>query len=120
MKPRLRPSFSKDCRKMAGLWMLPVTAGWNTLTDKISVMRQILRERPNDREALEEEVQWESTARSQSVYYSRLMRDVGVLVIQSTGAQTLIPDLADCPAPATEDRPIGETREYHPTPGKTL
>ena len=92
----------------------------NTLTDKISVMRQILRERPNDREALEEEVQWESTARSQSVYYSRLMRDVGVLVIQSTGAQTLIPDLADCPAPATEDRPIGETREYHPTPGKTL
>ena len=92
----------------------------NTLTDKISVMRQILRERPNDREALEEEVQWESTARSQSVYYSRLMRDVGVLVIQSPGAQTLIPDLADCPAPATEDRPIGETREYHPTPGKTL
>ena len=89
----------------------------NTLTDKISVMRQILRERPNDREALEEEVQWESTARSQSVYYSRLMRDVGVLVIQSTGAQTLIPDLADCPAPATEDRPIGETREYHPTSG---
>ena len=50
----------------------------NTITDKISVMRQILRERPNDREALEEEVQWESTARSQSVYYSRLMQDVGV------------------------------------------
>ena len=92
----------------------------NTLTDKISVMRQILRERPNDREALEEEVQWESTARSQSVYYSRLTRDVGVLVIQSPGAETLIPDSADCPAPATEDRPIGETREYHPTPGKTL
>ena len=92
----------------------------NTLADKISVMRQILRERPNDREALEEEVQWESTARSQSVYYSRLTRDVGALVIQSPGAQTLIPDLADCPAPATEDRPLGETREYHPTPGKTL
>jgi two-component system heavy metal sensor histidine kinase CusS len=92
----------------------------NTLTDKISVMRQILRERPNDWEALEEEVLWESTARSQSVYYSRLMRDVGALVIQSPGAQTLIPELADCPAPATEDQPLGETREYHPTPGKTL
>jgi hypothetical protein len=47
-------------------------------------------------------------------------RIAGALVIQSPGAQTLIPDLADCPAPATEDRPIGETREYHPTPGKTL
>ena len=39
----------------------------NTLADKISVIRQILRERPNDQEALEEEVQWESTARRQSV-----------------------------------------------------
>jgi hypothetical protein len=92
----------------------------NTLTDKISVMRQVLRERPNDREALEEEVQWESTARSQSVYYSRLTRDVGTLVIQSPGAQTLIPGLADCPAPVAEDRPLAEAREYHPIPGKTL
>jgi two-component system, OmpR family, heavy metal sensor histidine kinase CusS len=83
-------------------------------------MRQILRERPNDREALEEEVQWESTARSQSVYYSRLTRDVGTLVIQSPGAQTLIPGLADCPAPVAEDRPLAEAREYHPIPGKTL
>jgi len=32
----------------------------------------------------------------------------------------LIPDLANCPTPATEDRPLGETREYHPTSGKTL
>jgi two-component system heavy metal sensor histidine kinase CusS len=92
----------------------------NTLTDKISVMRQILRERPNDREALEEEVQWESTARSQSVYYSRLTQDVGTLVIQSPGAQTLIPGLADCPAPVAEDRPLAETREYHPIPGERL
>jgi two-component system heavy metal sensor histidine kinase CusS len=92
----------------------------NTITDKISVMRQILRERPNDREALEEEVQWESTARRQSVYYSRLKQDVGALVIQSPGAETLIPDLARCPPPATENRPLDETREYHPIPGQTL
>jgi two-component system, OmpR family, heavy metal sensor histidine kinase CusS len=92
----------------------------NTLTDKISVMREILRERPNDREALEEEVQWESTARRQSVYYSRLLRDSGALVIQSPGAQDLIPELSRCPSPAAESRSIGETEEVHRAPGRTL
>ena len=92
----------------------------NTLADKISVMRQILRERPNDQEALEEEVQWESTARRQSVYYSRLLQDDGTLVIQSHGAQDLIPELSLCPLPATEDRSIGETREFQSTPERTL
>src|ERR1700741_53396 len=92
----------------------------NTLADKISVMREILRERPNDQEALEEEVQWESTARRQSVYYSRLLRDNGTLVIQSPGAQDLIPELSRCPSPAAENRSIGETEEVHPAPGRTL
>ena len=92
----------------------------NTVADKISVMREILRERPNDREALEEEVQWESTARRQSVYYSRLLRDNGALVIESAGSQNLIPELAACPPPAPEDRPIGETREFRPTPERTV
>jgi two-component system heavy metal sensor histidine kinase CusS len=92
----------------------------NTLADKISVMRQILRERPNDQEALEEEVQWESTARSRSVYYSRLLQGNGTLVIQSVGAQDLIPELSLCPSPATEDRAIGETREFHREPERTL
>jgi two-component system, OmpR family, heavy metal sensor histidine kinase CusS len=68
------------------------TSARNTLADKISVMRQILSERPNDQEALEEEVKWESTARRQSIYYSRLLRDNGTLVIQSPGAQDLIPE----------------------------
>ena len=98
---------------------LEVTAR-NTLADKISVMRQILRERPNDQEALQEEVQWESTARSQSVYYGRLLQDNGALVIQSPGAQELIPEFSQCPSPATEDRSIGETREFQPPPGRTL
>ena len=92
----------------------------NTLADKISVMREILRERPNDHEALEEEVQWESTARSRSVYYSRLLREDGTLVIQSAGAQALIPQLSSCPEPVAEDRPIGETMTFHPMPEKTL
>ena len=92
----------------------------NTLADKISVMRQILRERPNDQEALEEEVQWESTARRQSIYYSRLLQDNGTLVIQSAGAQDLIPKLSLCPSAAPEDRAIGETGEFHPAPERTL
>ena len=92
----------------------------NTLADKISVMREILRDRPNDPEALEEEVQWESTARRQSVYYSRLLQENGALVIQSAGAQILIPALPLCPPPATEDRSIGETREFRLTAERTL
>src|SRR5260370_21941036 len=43
------------------------------LADKIAVLRQILRERPQDRNALEEEIEWESTARRQAGYYSRLI-----------------------------------------------
>src|SRR5579863_10300449 len=92
----------------------------NTLADKISVMREILRERPNDQEALEEEVQWESTARQSSVYYSRLLREDGTLVIQSSGAAGLIPKLSLCPTPAPENRPFGETREFRPAPERTL
>ena len=41
------------------------------LADKVAVLRQILRERPQDRNALEEEIEWESTARRQAVYYAR-------------------------------------------------
>ena len=92
----------------------------NTLVDKIAVMRQILRERPDDREALEEEVQWESTARHQSVYYARLLREGDDVVIQSPGAQDLLPGSREWPSPVAEDRPLGETREYHPTPGRTF
>src|SRR6202008_288927 len=92
----------------------------NTVADKISVMREILRERPNDQEALEEEVQWESTARRQSVYYSRLLRDNGTLVIQSPGAQDVIPELSQCPPPVAENRSIDEAREVHSAPERTL
>jgi len=92
----------------------------NAVADKISVMREILRERPDDREGLEEEVQLESTARHQSAYYGRLLRQNGALVIQSSGAESLIPDLSACPPPAAEDRPIGDTKEFHPTPERTL
>ena len=96
------------------------TSARDTLADKISVMRQILSERPDDQEALEEEVKWESTARRQSIYYSRLLRDNGTMVIQSPGAQDLIPELSQCPPPAAENRSIGETRDVQPTPGRTL
>ena len=104
-------------------WSLKESLGINarnTLADKISVMRQILSERPDDQEALEEEVKWESTARRQSVYYSRLLRENRTLVIQSPGAQDLIPELSRCPPPSAENQSIGETREVHPAPERTL
>jgi two-component system, OmpR family, heavy metal sensor histidine kinase CusS len=82
--------------------------------------RQILRERPDDEEALEEEVKWESTARHQSVFYGRLQLSDGTLVMQSPGAERLIPDSSKWPPVTNENQPLGETREYHPGPDKTM
>ena len=65
-------------------------------------------------------MKWESTARHQSVFYGRLEQNNGTLVIQSPGAQNLIPDPSRRPAAVDEDQPLGETREYHPAPGRTL
>ncbi|MBV8813092.1 MAG: heavy metal sensor histidine kinase [Verrucomicrobia bacterium] len=104
-------------------WCLKVSLDENarsTLADKISVLRQILRERPDDEEALEEEVKWESTARHQSVFYGRLQQNDGTLVMQSPGAENLIPDSSKCPPAANENQWLGETREYRPGPDKTM
>jgi two-component system, OmpR family, heavy metal sensor histidine kinase CusS len=104
-------------------WCLKASLDENarsTLADKISVLRQILRERPDDEEALEEEVKWESTARHQSVFYGRLQLSDGPLVMQSPGAEHLIPDSSKWPPATKENQSLGETREYHPGPDKTM
>src|SRR5580692_1209326 len=45
------------------------------LGDKLNVLRTMLRERPNDREALEEEVELETAARRYEQFYIRLLDD---------------------------------------------
>lgn len=52
------------------------------LMDKINVLRVLLRERPNDPGALQEEVQWEGSARQASKYYARIL-DGGYTLIET-------------------------------------
>src|SRR5258708_30417613 len=63
------------------------------LADKIAVLCQILRERPQDRNALEEEIEWESTARRQTGYYTRLILR-GRTIVESPDFRSLLPSHA--------------------------
>jgi two-component system heavy metal sensor histidine kinase CusS len=83
----------------------------NTLADKIAVLRQILRERPNDRNALEEEIEWESAARRQAVYYARLLLR-GRTIVESPGFRSLLPSNAIFPQPASSEQPISQITEF--------
>ena len=52
-------------------------------TDKVNVIRTILREQPRDREALREEVQLESAARTYDQFYIRLLDERGDVVMET-------------------------------------
>ncbi|HEY1808548.1 MAG TPA: heavy metal sensor histidine kinase [Acidobacteriaceae bacterium] len=51
------------------------------LADKLHVLRTILRERPNDRDALREEIELETAARRYQQFYIRLLDDHGVPIL---------------------------------------
>jgi two-component system heavy metal sensor histidine kinase CusS len=91
----------------------------NTLADKIAVLRRILLERPEDRNALEEEVEWESTARRQSVYYARLILR-GRTIVESPGFRSLVPISAIFPAAASSEQSISQITEFRASRGNTL
>jgi two-component system heavy metal sensor histidine kinase CusS len=91
----------------------------NILADKIAVLRQILRERPEDRNALEEEIEWESAARRQAVYFSRLILR-GRTIVESPGFRSLLPVNAVFPPAASLDQPIGNIRELRVPQGNTF
>jgi hypothetical protein len=90
----------------------------STLADKIAVLRQILREHPEDRNALEEEVEWESTARRQAVYYARLILG-GRTVVESPGFHS-IPSAVVFPPAASPNQSIGAIAERRAAHGKTF
>jgi hypothetical protein len=74
----------------------------HVVADKIAVLRQIIRERPSDRDALEEEVAWESSARREAVYYARLLlRDR--TIVESPGFKAALPNKVPFPDPAPID-----------------
>jgi two-component system, OmpR family, heavy metal sensor histidine kinase CusS len=55
------------------------------LGDKLHVLRTMLRERPNDREALEEEVELETAARRYEHFYIRLLDEKGKPLLTTPG-----------------------------------
>jgi two-component system, OmpR family, heavy metal sensor histidine kinase CusS len=91
----------------------------STLADKIAVLRQILRERPEDRNALEEEIEWESTARRQAVYYARLILH-GRTIVESPGFRSLLPSNAVFPQAESSEKPIGPITEFRASSGNTF
>ncbi|HET9378972.1 MAG TPA: heavy metal sensor histidine kinase [Chthoniobacterales bacterium] len=91
----------------------------STLADKIAVLRQILRERPEDRNALQEEVEWESTARRQAVYYARLISS-GRTIVESPGFRSLLPSTVVFPTAGSTDQSIGTVTEFRAAHGKTF
>src|SRR5258708_30270643 len=89
------------------------------LADKIAVLRQILRERPQDRNALEEEIEWESTARRQAVYYARLILR-GRTIVESPDFRSLLPSNAVFPPAGSSEQPIGKITEIRTAQGTTF
>lgn len=60
------------------------------LADKVHVLRAILRDRPDDASALEEEVELESAARRYEQFYVRLMDELGQEKLSTPGMDALL------------------------------
>jgi len=55
------------------------------LADKVHVLRTMLRERPDDSDALHEEIELESSARTYQHFYIRLLDDQNVPLLTTPG-----------------------------------
>lgn len=64
------------------------------LADKIHVLRTMLQERPDDRNALQEEIELESSARRYQQFYIRLLDEHGMPVMITPGMESKL-DLAE-------------------------
>lgn len=64
------------------------------LADKLHVLRTMLRERPDDKDALREEIELESQARRYQQFYIRLLDEHGVPIMTTPG-MTIQLDLAE-------------------------
>ena len=73
------------------------------LADKVHVLRTILRERPDDRDALREEIELESAARRYEQFYVRLLDERNTPLLMTPGMADQL-DLAQL-ARQTQSRP---------------
>ena len=75
-------------------WVLasnPAWEGHQFLADKIHVLRGVLREHPDDRDALEEEVLSEVAAHQYTRYYIRLLHAGGWTLLETPGMAAGLP-----------------------------
>lgn len=68
------------------------------LVDTVQIMRALIRERPNDVNALQQEVDWEGTARRYARVFVRVLDENGRLIIETPGATSIISRHALAPA----------------------
>jgi two-component system heavy metal sensor histidine kinase CusS len=73
------------------------------LADKVNVLRTMLRERPDDSDALREEIELESAARRYQQFYIRLLDERGAPLLTTPGMEEQL-DLTQLSA-QTRDRP---------------
>ena len=69
------------------------------LVDTAQIMRGLIRERPTDVAALQQEVTWEGTARRYARVYVRVLDEDGRLIMETPGASAII---ARHPLPAAD------------------
>jgi two-component system heavy metal sensor histidine kinase CusS len=83
------------------------------LADKVNVLRTMLRERPNDLDALREEVELESAARRYEQFYIRLLDAQGTPLLTTPGMEEQL-DLLQLPS-QTRGRPdrAGDLKGRH-------
>lgn len=90
------------------------------LSDKIHVLRMILRERSDAPALLKQEVEWEGAASSMSqhyAYYSRILDASGGLLLETPGMRTIIPVNA-FPSPADEARDAANVLRWQGKDGR--
>jgi two-component system heavy metal sensor histidine kinase CusS len=80
-------------------WVLVIELEKSTdlfLADKVNVLRTMLRERPEDQDALREEIELESAARQYEHFYIRLLDEQGASLLTTPGMadQLDLPQLA--------------------------
>lgn len=83
------------------------------LADKLHVLRTMLRERPDDEDALHEEIELESAARQYQRFYIRLLDEYGVPIMTTPGMAEQL-DFAELTsrAPSRSERSIALTGRH--------
>ena len=89
------------------------------LGDMVNVIRSIMRERPDDANALREEVESESAARRYSKYYTRILDEAGRVITITPGMEELVP-ASTFSMPVPPSKPVHRSTEWKSSSGRTL